>query len=297
MKPYAPNIAKEIISLLSSERSVRSVDIVDIIEKVLGKLDHTLSNGQKVELAFNIKDRVRFQLDKYLTSCVEKRIQPCFRWGEFDKDIIISIHNPGLVSGSEPEEAKYRLTGEIQKYLKQIDPALFEKLGQQLLEFINCVAFTTRTSKDHGIDFGGILKVCPVEEGTDYEINARLLQKFSIRIVGQAKRYSNDVEVKEVRELQGITHDAIIDRIVKQNEGEATAEILRKKSYPIVLMFITTSGYTRGAKDFASDVGMILMDGEQIAQSLLKMGYGCIKNEDGYWEFDQEGLDEWLNGL
>ncbi|MNB78869.1 Restriction endonuclease [compost metagenome] len=291
MNLNASQIADKILLYLKSTKSIK---LYNAIERAIQDDGPKLHISEVSDLADNYLARVRNQLNKRLKRWEEQRLHPQFRWGEIDNDIIFSFFEQGLINGEEPDDAKYRLTEDLKDLLRNSDPIVFEKLGQKLLEFIGAESFTTRSSKDEGIDFGGIIKVIPPKGQRDFKITERVIQNLTLRLVGQAKRYRNDITVNEIRELLGTGHVNIIANLVRKHSQETVVQKISDYSLPLIYMFITTSDFSRDASNLASHVGMITMNGTQISQALLHMGIACKRNAQGRWEVDEKELDNWL---
>lgn len=276
-------------------KTEKRLELHRAIELVLKENDPAQSDSEISDLAANLLEKVRKQLDKRLFEWNQKKLHPYFKWGEINQDVMLSFHSKHLTNGIESEESRFRLAEELSSHLKTIDPVLFEILGRKLLDFTGAESFVTRSSKDEGVDFGGIIKVSPEKGNIDFPITERIFQNMSFKLIGQAKRYQDDVTVKEIRELNGINNINILHKIVEKHPNDKIIKFLEDSSLPTILMFITTGRFSRDAKIFGEDVGMIMMDGIQIAQALLHMGIGCNRNNNGYWEVDYDQLELWLN--
>lgn len=291
MSLNASQIADQILIYLRSEKKIK---LYDAIEKFIRENDPNQASSSITDQAESYMIKVRNQLEKRLRQWEERKLHPQFRWGEIDSNIIISFFEQGMVNGEEPEESKYRLTEELNDYLFAIDPIMFEKLGHKLISLTGSQSFITRSSKDQGIDFGGIIQVTPPKGLIDFHITERIFQNLSIRLVGQAKRYKHDISVHEIRELAGTGHINIIEKVSQKHPFDPVIQKLRDPALLLSFMFIATSKFSRDAQILAKDIGMILMDGTQISQALLHMKIGCKRNTSGYWELDEKGLNNWL---
>ena len=119
--------------------------------------------------------------------------------------------------------------------LLEIDPFEFEHLICNLFAQMGLESSTTRASRDGGVDV--------VAFNTDPILGGK--------VIIQAKRYRNTVEVSAVRDLYGSV----------MNEG-ATKGIL-----------VTTSGYGPESRNFAKDKPLQLIDGNELLFLLQKHGY------------------------
>ena len=65
---------------------------------------------------------------------------------------------------------------------------------------------------------------------------------------------------------------------------------LYRAADPALLIVATTASYTSAAVRRAKATGVILLDGEQIAQLMLQIGLGALK-DDKHWNTDQPILE------
>nr|WP_154892860.1 restriction endonuclease [Paenibacillus xylanexedens] len=285
-------IAERILEKLNVSHRLK---LHEVIEVILSEENPQQSESSISDIASSLCEKVRKQLNKKLGIWTEQKIFPLFRWGEIDINILFSNIAPKIVGGLEHSEGKYKLSDSIRKYLMKIEPRSFEKLGKALLKNIGSESFLTRASKDEGIDFGGVIKFNLFNVSSiDYSLFERVFQDLSFRVIGQAKRYRGTVSVKELRELQGTNHVNILNNIVEKHKNDEQVRLLENHSLPIIFLFISTGEFSKDARKYANDVGMLLMDGNQIAQALAHMEIGCTRSSTGLWQFERESIELWL---
>lgn len=265
------------------EQAIREVFAVEFPDEEGNQLD---------EHAENYAPKIRDHLGKLLYYEYERKVVSSFRFSDYDHNLIISQHT----HRPETEVSKFRFTNDVNSFLKRINPSDFEVLGKLLLEMAGITSFVTQKSKDEGIDFGGIMRIEPdlFEAKDNFPLRQRILQNQKLGFIGQAKRYSNHVEVKDLRELVGSTQDRILMELCKKHPND---EVIKELLLPIpkILIFITTGYFSRDSKSFAENVGMLTLDGHQISQALLEIGLGCKRNEEGCWELDTLSITDWIN--
>ena len=151
-----------------------------------------------------------------------------------------------------PEAEKKNWHDQISDILQNMNPFAFEKLSQRLLR--EC-GFTdvqvTKKSGDGGIDGTGKLKIKGI---------------FSFNVAFQCKRYKNQVGAPEIRDFRGSLGTNIEKGVL-----------------------ITTSSFSRAAKEEASSEGkrlIDLMDGEELINKLAEYGIG-LKEVKSY-EIDED---------
>jgi len=193
--------------------------------------------------------KVKFQLKKKITHCLERNVTPRYEFSDAFPSLL-------------------RATKDIQ-YLRKIKSAIknmswesFEQLCQHLLE-INGIeeAGVTRGTKEGGIDFYGLLRVHKYLSGV-------LLKGVEMRIIGQARHRSTRTKVGE-RELKVFAQEC---DDFKNGTGRAVQVLpgwFVHSQSPIIPMFITNTGFTKGAYDLAERKGIIWRNGDQIAEDLF----------------------------
>lgn len=172
------------------------------------------------------------------------------------KEITLFTNNkhgiPKEESEDVPEAEKKNWHDQISDILQNMNPFAFEKLSQRLLR--EC-GFTdvqvTKKSGDGGIDGTGKLKIKGI---------------FSFNVAFQCKRYKNQVGAPEIRDFRGSLGTNIEKGVL-----------------------ITTSSFSRAAKEEASSEGkrlIDLMDGEELINKLAEYGIG-LKEVKSY-EIDED---------
>lgn len=150
-----------------------------------------------------------------------------------------------------PDEIKpWRIR--LMNVLNNMNPYAFERLSQRLLRecgFTQVVV--TKKSNDGGIDGRGKLRINGI---------------FSFNVAFQCKRYKNPVTASEIRDFR----------------GSLTADIEKG-------VFITTSTFTKSAKEEASNPGkqiIDLIDGEDFINKLAEFEIGLKEVKD--YEIDED---------
>lgn len=151
------------------------------------------------------------------------------------EDVKVEVEN--LINNQNNEIAI-----ELLDKVRQVDPAFFEKLVVDLLVKMgysgkNGDAKVTNRTNDGGID--GIINQDPLGTNTVYI---------------QAKRY-----------MEG----NIVGRPAIQSFYGALAGVNADRG-----VFITTSGFSSGAKDFAKSQGIVLIDGIKLTELMMQYGVG-----------------------
>ena len=173
-----------------------------------------------------------------------------------DQELESEIDIEKLVNSKNNETAI-----ELLDKIRNSDPFFFERLVVNLLERMGYSgedgeAKVTSRSNDGGID--GVINQDPLGTSTVYI---------------QAKRYKED---------------NVIGRSIVQSFFGALAGIRADRG-----VFITTSSFTSGSKEFAENQGIVLIDGIQLTELMLKYEVGVEKvNEYVVYRIDNDYFDE-----
>lgn len=165
------------------------------------------------------------------------------------KEISIGIQN----IEDSLEKSNYSLPEEIRPWklklmdvLQNMDPYAFERLSQRLLRECGFTQVSvTKKSNDGGIDGTGKLKINGI---------------FSFNVAFQCKRYKSAVGASEIRDFR----------------GSLTTDIEKG-------VFITTSTFTKAAKEEASNTGkqqIDLISGEEFIAKLAEYEIGVKEIKD-----------------
>lgn len=152
-------------------------------------------------------------------------------------------------------QQKEKCKAEILAYLRSLSPSKFEEFSEL---FLNRYGFksmsVTSVGRDGGIDVKGALKIGIAE----------------MRVAAQCKRYSVNNKVGRPD--------------VSQFRGDITGEFEQG-------IFITTSSFTKEAQDVSFKPGcvpIVLIDGEQLAETIIEKGIGIQRQQVEIYDFDAD---------
>jgi restriction endonuclease Mrr len=245
--------------------------------------------------------RVYQQLEKVVGSYEERRVVPPLRESESTSRFYVFVvaASPGDSASAAERRRRFALHHDLLKLLRSIDPTLFEVLCGKVLEEIGCNAIhVTQASQDYGVDFFGRMPLAKVPDEITHEISAtvRVLGALSILLFGQAKRYNahnrvDDGEIKELEATWGDVERARTDGELSDDLEAGLKHVNWRTADPILLVFVTTSSYTRRALEFAKRKGVITLDGDQFSQLLLDLAIGVRLEPDGQWAATAETVE------
>lgn len=120
-----------------------------------------------------------------------------------------------------------------------------------------------------------------------------LLKNAKIRIIGQAKRCKNVVEHGEVRIFTTQKDDLL------KYTGNAINKLppwFVKSKDPLLSIFVATTRFSRGAKTYAKQNSIILRDGEQVVEDLIKSSHAreWFLRKNGKLVFDRTLFTKFL---
>lgn len=253
-------------------------------------------------LSEDVEDSVRQYLNEYLDKCATRGVVPSFQWGQFDPRRIVGFRT---YRGNLPNEIQERveLAPAVHTTLCQdLSPADFEGLCTRLLARLGCTKyFTTPYSHDGGVDFVGF---CPFERAVPRHpvvTRGRVFRDGGFVILGQAKRVGASVRigVDMIREFYGSA--LIASRLSESPKGATrTEELLREIGHrpgqAMVLVLATTGTFAKDAETLCDRLGVLMIDGEQLSQTLAIEGI-AVKFETGSLQFDPNLLRQWSHGV
>lgn len=146
----------------------------------------------------------------------------------------------------------------IAEKLRLIDPFYFEVVCKRILEKLGATAENTQKTYDGGVDFFALnLKT--------YSASYPLPRTAALSVIGQAKRYGANNEVKE-NEVRNFVGGAMlkVDELRKQGKINVLG--------PIVFAFWTTSDLQSHAKEYSRKMGIWHLDGLALAEYVMKLG-------------------------
>ena len=170
----------------------------------------------------------------------------------------------------------------------------FEKFGAKVLKELGAQKIkVTPQSNDQGIDFYGVLNLGELQQAPPAFF--ALTHDVEIRFAGQAKHYPDrSVGSAAIRELVGAISLAR-HRAFSAKVGDDLFEDFGLKPFnPLLALLFSTGEITTGAKSLASNAGLIVKSGVQIAVFLADKGVGMTVDQQGVAIFDQGAFDAWL---
>ena len=223
------------------------IDLEDQCERLLRKHLPNISDLEICDVLEDVKSKVKSQLKREINQCREKRTTPRYEFSEVS-DVLYRARDVRI--------------DEIRSKIKTIKWRNFEYLCKHVLE-INRIeeAEVTRGTKEGGIDFYGLLRMRKFAQGI-------LLSGLEIRIIGQARHRSADQKIgdPEVKLFAKQYSD------FKKGRGRgrrAVPDWFKNLKSPVTGIFITNTEFTKDAYNAAEEEGIILKDGDQIAEDLF----------------------------
>ena len=255
--PDPRGIAEEI---LSSKKPV-----FEVTEEILAYLEAHhghLGELEMAEVAEKLTAHVQRNIDRAIDSLSQSGATPPYERSEGSAMRYIRFK-------SAKEEAvslaqKMELRDEILDTMRTMHWRKFEVLCGHVLDLIGAHSILAQGRRDGGVDFYGVLPLTSgLPPGTDF------FRGVTLRIAGQAKRRkiphkvtANEVKVfaEDVRDLE-----SGVGRIAKI----APSSFLEDKG-PILPIFATTTDFERGAKKKAERKGIVLRNGYQLVETILR---------------------------
>ena len=255
------------------------------------EIDHILceDDAKRTERVARLATEIDSILDLYISRRLRRPLLP--------SPTVAGSYVPGFAQatgdtagtvGTESNRSllkRFCLTPEIEDAFGKLSPIAFEALCGEMLEVVGCENITiTQSSKDDGVDAIAELRMAiALEQNSPLH---RLAGSLSFLVYGQAKRYaiSNPVRQEEVLELEG-SWNAMRSAYTNRELSAKQLASLQRADYraadPVMLILMTSGRFTRGALTKARALGVILLDGEQMAQLLIEADWLRLGTSDG----------------
>jgi len=251
----------KLAKLISKEIWNSTQDQIDLYEYCAAKLKNTYPGLSKLQIndeLDNIIAKVKFYINKRIEHCKKQGTTPEYEFNDYPPDILFRY---SLKHREEPSLSTLRKQRpEILRAIKEMPWKKFEYLCKHILEINGVIKSYLASQHQEGIDFYGLVDIDKYFPGV-------LFKGCKLRIIGQAKRLSKEVGPNWIRSFKTYLDDV-------HNKKE---DVLKKFpawfteiKAPILGIFITTSKFTKGAFKYAKREGIILRNGEQIIEDLIK---------------------------
>lgn len=246
-KAVDAKIVREIASQIWDSREP-IIDLECRCERLLREHLPDISDLQVCELSEDVVRKVKAHLRSAINDCREEGTTPRYEFSEV---------------GNGLYRARDIRVDEIKSRIKNINWENFENLCKALLE-INGIegAGITKKAKEGGIDFYGLLLMRRFATGV-------LLKGLEMRIIGQAKHRSAEGKIGEP-EVKLFAKQCSDFKKGTGKGQKAVPDWFKKAKSPLLYMLITNSEFTKDADDAAKAEGIVLKNGDQIAEDLFR---------------------------
>lgn len=249
--------------------------------------------SQKLKTEFNlddlsiceILDELKLRIDTYIKRKIsnykERYLPPKYKFDDFLPNTLVAL--PELKR--EPALSFLReVLPEIRITIEKMGWRKLEYLGKYLLAISEAsLAEVTRTTKEGGIDFYGVF---------EYPTERVLLKGLKIRVIGQAKHSTTDAKVGE-NEVRNFMKHYEEFQAKRGRAMKVLPEYFINMKAPTLGVMITNADFTRDAKKYAKQNGIITRDCDQIIEDIIhssKSKDWISLNETGKMIFDQKSF-------
>lgn len=246
-KVIEAKIVREIANQIWNSQEL-NIDLEDQCERLLRNHLPNISDLEICDILEGVVRKVKSQLKREITQCREKRVTPRYEFSEVSNVLY---------------RARDVRIDEIRSKIKTVDWRNFEYLCKHVLQ-INGIeeAEVTRGTKEGGIDFYGLLRMRKFSQGI-------LLSGLEIRIIGQARHRSADQKIGDP-EIKLFAKQYSDFKKGRGRGRRAVPDWFKNLKSPVTGIFITNTQFTKDAYDAAKEEGIILKDGDQIAEDLFR---------------------------
>jgi len=265
------NIAKQI----TEEIWKSTEDKIELSKYCEIKLKDTLPslNAMQIgDIIDEIVEKVSFYINKKIEHCKEIGIAPNYEFNDLPRDGLfrysLKYKESPLISFLRKQKQS------LLKLINKMPWQSFEHLCTRLLQIYGVNPIKVTKVNQEGIDFCGLYNI-------GNQSNFMIIPKsFKIKVVGQVKHYSNKIQPKSVRSFNTYCED------VKHEKTEIMNSLpswFAKNKAPVLGIFITTSDFTKATIIYARKEWIILKNGEQVLEDLIKspLNKNWIQNKNG----------------
>jgi len=290
---YYRVFAVRILRLAYTLNTVEALRLSELVELVGTEQDKERILTDNDRQRYDRLQRLTDALREAISECDQRRIRPPLKESAIAAGSFVCSFagRECLTPEQQDSYARHRLLPDMLQALYGLDPREFELLCGKVLSLLGCRNITvTQSQKDDGVD---AISELPMLAGMlfDQEISLPPLYRFaghiSFLVYAQAKRYSEDHKVgqEEVLELEGswlATRNSYFEGTLAPERATALKRADYRIADPVLLVMMTTSSFTAGALAKSEAVGIVTIDGEQLAQLLLESSFGIRLHEGSY---------------
>jgi len=237
------------------------VELADELQKSLEAEGNT--ELEAIERAVQMVPCVKAILYKQIQYCEEKKVTPNFRFSRTSDNRLIGM----LISEKDVEvRLKLRHRKELQRLINNLKWEKFENLCFYTLETLGFKSAIGRRRQDGGLDFFGLW---PLQDQLRYK---GFLTDMNLRVFGQAKhRRRSPVNGDEVRSFLSHFEDFQNKRGVAYEFVHAKHKWFLDGLGPLTPMVMTNTRFERDAEEWAGLKGIILREGSQIVEDIVRL--------------------------
>lgn len=274
------DLAKKIYSeIIGSTKD--TVDLNKYCSKKLKDINTKISDLEIAGKLDEIVVKVKYYFNKRIEYCENKGITPEYEFNYYPPNVLFrySKKYKELPYISLLRKQNKTMKTEINK----MSWKSFEHLCAYLLGINGISPIKLTEVNQEGVDFVGIYNI-----GKDIT-SIIIPTSYKVKIVGQVKHSSRKIIPEKVRSFT-----TYCDQI-KNREKELVKNLpnwFNASKLPVLGIFMTTSDYTRGVDRFAENKWLILRNGDQIVDNLIKtpLSKEWVKNIKGKLIFDSNSF-------
>ncbi|ODS36648.1 hypothetical protein BEH94_11700 [Candidatus Altiarchaeales archaeon WOR_SM1_SCG] len=261
------------------------IDLDGYCEKKLKIEFPNLSDPEIADELENILEKVKFRINKRKEYCEKQCIAPEYELAEYPPNLLLhysfKYNEPPLLSFLRKQNRQ------VLKGINEMSWDSFEYLCKHLLEINGVKPLTLTKRNQEGIDFCGLYDIGSY---TTYSSSMIIPKTFTIKIVGQVKHYPIEkIKPREIKSFSTYCDDV-------KNEKERVIKKLptwfNEAKRPVLGVFITLSAFTRGTIGHSENEWIVLRDGEQVVEDIIKSPYSenWVKSIGEKLTFDKESF-------
>lgn len=222
----------------------RNIELSKEIIRILVR--HGILYEQAVGICSEFKPKVKRILEKKIERHHENGTTPKFYFIPYSENLLVPSDGT-LIKRRE----------KIFRSFKKINWEQFEDYAKGFMSAIGMKQVgDIGRRREGGVDFFSILDL------SNFSQLNPLLQRIKLRVVGQVRHYKNKINEGEAKKVIRYFQD------LRAQKGRAWKKLpnwFKEMKCPLIEFSITSTLFTRGAREALDDEGVIRVDGDQLA--------------------------------
>lgn len=253
-------IATSVIKEIYRDPLKDRIPLVKYCELTFKKNYPRTSELERVDRLDILLTKIKKIINDRIESCRQQKIAPEYIFAKYPRDTLVNYN----ARYPEPELTVFLRRNKrkiLEAINKHMDWKSFEHLCAFVLRENSIEPFALTKPNREGIDFYGLFDI------DKYFKSDMIPKNCKMRVIGQARHYSRKIKQFQIRDFYTYCQQ------INENNEKQLRDLpfwFKRRESPVVGIFMTTSDFTKGCNDYAKGKLLILKNGEQIVEFIIK---------------------------